>query len=165
MFVIRSEAQNKFDQEYIEKLILSKQKNAVFISPKEFNLIPNCDKINNQLLIIYSNNEPISTEIKNFINKLEYPFFLMHLSDETLEVDNDLYKKSQMIIRSYHNPFIKKKECYTIPVGFQNLFSSSNNLAFSLQLDCSGFTSKNSWHHLDKVASPINFSTKFLFLS
>ena len=122
MFVIRSKAQNKFDQEYIEKLILSKQKNAVFVSPKEFNLIPNSDKINNQLLIIYSNDEPISTEIKNFINKLEYPFFLMHLSDETLEVDNGLYKKSQMIIRSYHNPFIKKKECYTIPVGFQNGF-------------------------------------------
>ena len=46
----------------------------------------------------------------------------MHLSDETLDIDNDLYKKSKIVIRSYYSPFIKKKECYTIPVGFQNGF-------------------------------------------
>ena len=122
MIVVKSKTQSKFDQEYIEKLILSKQKNIVAVNPEEFELLSNSEKTDNNILVIYSNDVDISTEIKNFTNKLEYPYSLLHLSDETLDIDNDLYKKSKIVIRSYYSPFIKKKECYTIPVGFQNGF-------------------------------------------
>lgn len=122
MIVVKSKTQSKFDQEYIEKLILSKQKNIVTVNPEEFELLSNSEKTDNNILVIYSNDVDISTEIKNFTNKLEYPYSLLHLSDETLDIDNDLYKKSKIVIRSYYSPFIKKKECYTIPVGFQNGF-------------------------------------------
>ena len=66
MIVVKSKTQSEFDQEYIEKLILSKQKNIVAVNPEEFELLSNSVKTDNNILVIYSNDVDISTEIKNF---------------------------------------------------------------------------------------------------
>ena len=50
MIVVKSKTQSKFDQEYIEKLILSKQKNIVAVNPEEFELLSNSEKTDNNIL-------------------------------------------------------------------------------------------------------------------
>ena len=51
MIVVKSKTQSKFDQEYIEKLILSKQKNTVVVNPEEFELLSNSEKTDNNILV------------------------------------------------------------------------------------------------------------------
>jgi len=58
--------------------------------------------------------------------RLKTPLTLVHLSDELLLDDKSLYSISELILRPYFYPN-KRKDCFFIPVGFQNGFLNEQN--------------------------------------
>tara|TARA_A100001015_G_scaffold273722_1_gene329461 strand:- start:5207 stop:6244 length:1038 start_codon:yes stop_codon:yes gene_type:complete len=127
IIIVSSEHQNKFENEYIENLIIPKDENIVKVNPTQFFELDK-NKINkSKILILYS---PSSTEIYNeidsFLKKIKRPYSIIHLSDETLEGENEHYNGADFVLRSYFDPRIKKKDCFTIPLGFQSGYLNKN---------------------------------------
>ena len=111
-----------FEIEYIENLLLSKVENLSKVTLENFDM-----KNKEPIILYYSDaDKQISQEIKTFIEKYNQGFFLIHISDEVLNADYEIYKKAYYIFRGYYSPSIRYKNCFTIPIGFQSGFLNNS---------------------------------------
>ena len=129
MIIVSSDLQNKFEDEYIINLIIPTSSNIVKVNPEKFfELDKNLVK-NSKLIIIYSpSSKEINEEIDSFLNEVNLPYVLIHLSDENLEGENKHYKNADFVLRSYFDPRVRKRENFTIPLGFQNGYLSKKDV-------------------------------------
>ena len=122
MYFVYSSSQNMFEIEYIENLLLSKVDNLSKVTLENFDM-----KNKEPIILYYSDaDKQISQEIKTFIEKYNRGFFLIHISDEVLNADYEIYKKAYYIFRGYYSPSIRYKNCFTIPIGFQSGFLNNS---------------------------------------
>ncbi len=128
MIIIKSDLQNDFEDEYIENLIVPNSNNLVKTNPRDFLNLDKSIIEKSKIIIIYSpSSKEIFNEINSLLNSISYKYYLVHLSDENLEGPYDHYDKAEAVFRSYFNPKLNQKNCFTIPLGFQNGFLSNNN--------------------------------------
>ena len=108
IIIVSSEHQNKFEDEYIENLIIPKDEKIVKVNPTQFFELDK-NKINkSKILILYSpSSEEIYNEIDSFLKKIKRPYSIIHLSDETLEGENEHYNDA--MCKSYFDPRIRKR--------------------------------------------------------
>ena len=133
MIVVRSNLQNSFEDEYIINFILPNSKNIINTSPENFFNIDKSIVEKSKILIIYSpSSEEIFNEIDSLLKNISYKYSIIHLSDENLEGPYSHYDKAEVILRSYFNPRLNHRKCYTIPLGFQSGFLE-NNYQFKYQ--------------------------------
>tara|TARA_B100000131_G_C18094537_1_gene603492 strand:+ start:35 stop:1075 length:1041 start_codon:yes stop_codon:yes gene_type:complete len=130
VYFLYSRNQSFFEIEYIEKVLLSKISNLEKIPIDSFN---DFDTNENIILYFSDGDQKISNEIKNFAKKFDKRYFLIHISDEILKADYSIYKKAIYIFRGYYSPFIKNKNCFTIPIGFQSGFLQDNSYESNLK--------------------------------
>jgi len=123
--IVRSEHQSDFESHYINELIIPKVKKINVNTEEFFDLEQKLIKDSKIIIICSPGNQKVKKDINNFIIKFDSNYTLIHLSDESLIEKDYHYEKADLVIRSYFNPSIKHKNAYTIPVGYQNGFYSS----------------------------------------
>jgi hypothetical protein len=130
MLLIYSRYQSNFELSYIKNILLKKisiKKEIILEDIKNKN-----DKIfnNNHLIFVYSpGDKKVLNSVENFVKNRELTYSLIHLSDEMLNDDIGLYNNAQLIVRNYFNPFIFRKNIYTVPLGFQSGFYLNRNFS------------------------------------
>ena len=128
MLLLYSKYQPVFELDYIKNFLLQK------IPIKKEILLEDIENKNdeifntNHLIFVYSpGDKKILNSVNSFIKNRKLTYSLIHLSDEMLNDDVSLYNNAQMILRNYFNPFIFKKNIFTIPLGFQSGFLINRN--------------------------------------
>lgn len=53
---------------------------------------------------------------------------LVHLSNESLRYNYKFLNRSNVVLRQYYNPFVWKKNCYAIPLGWKTGMGNHDNL-------------------------------------
>ena len=120
MIIVSSDFQNKFENEYIEKVIIPTSENIIKVNTKQFFDLDENIVNNSKLIVVYSPSyEKIYQEIDNFLKKINITYSLIHLSDEGLEGENEHYKNAEFVLRSYFDPRIKKKSVLQFLLDFK----------------------------------------------
>ena len=121
MIILKSKYQSDFENEYVEKVLLSKIPIKKFYNFGDPN-IKDHDLEKENVLILYSNTKKIIEEIENFLSSNLIKYNLLHLSDETLDKEYKFYKEANKVLRGYFHPNVRHQNCYTVPIGFQSGF-------------------------------------------
>ena len=120
MIIIKSDLQNNFEDEYIENLIVPYSNNVIKTNPRDFLNLDKSIIEKSKIIIIYSpSSKEIFNEINSLLNSISYKYYLIHLSDENLEGPYNHYDKAEAVFRSYFNPKLNQKNCYTFLLVFK----------------------------------------------
>lgn len=74
-------------------------------------------------LVVFSSNMNEKKPVDIQVNDV-----LCHLSNENLRFSYDFLSKENIVFRSYYDPFVLRKKCYAIPLGWQTGFANKDNL-------------------------------------
>ncbi|MCQ2181893.1 MAG: hypothetical protein MJY89_00590 [Bacteroidales bacterium] len=64
---------------------------------------------------------------------------IVHLSNENLRYNYCFLSRKNIVLRSYYNPFIFRKQCYAIPLGWQTGFGNKESIVGMHDKYCCSF--------------------------
>lgn len=98
----RPGAETEFEYDYVYSFLLSKSNSFNTNGP--------------QRVLVYSGHGQHDHPSLSEINSDDV---LIHLSNESLRYNYRFLSRSNIVLRQYYNPFVWKRNCYTIPLGWK----------------------------------------------
>ncbi|QES89189.1 hypothetical protein [Rhizosphaericola mali] len=114
--------QTTFENQYWNDWLLEKVEKEIVYDDRK------CSVFKSDSLVVYStNNFNISTQLKEYIFKLEQPV-LVHLSNEGQNHKANYYKQALAVLRTASwNPTTAYDNVFTLPLGFQSGYLNTTN--------------------------------------
>lgn len=118
--------QSTFEYEYTTEILFKGLKSNKIMDYGSLSTV-----LNNSVIIYSNNQNTISNEFKEYLNKFEekgYKYYLLHFSNEDLNHDCSYYSNAKHVFRNYYDPKITLNNVTFIPLGFKSgYFNKVNN--------------------------------------
>jgi hypothetical protein len=116
LFQTRAGEATEFEREYLQTVLLAQTPHVCHLDGGAMAMDPK-----DAVVVVSSNDQTGGEEWKRYFDRGR-PAALLHLSDEKLQTDPELYREFPLVLRSYWHPRVAGRNIYAVPLGFQSGF-------------------------------------------